>query len=97
MLNRKLLTMDTPLKIGDIVMFRDRFKPKKYAIFQIIKIVDEIHIYSTCIGPKTNAFYIKGTNIYWNKEAHCENQSRSCELTYYLPVGNLLFNATIRS
>jgi hypothetical protein len=93
--NKKLLKLDTPLKVGDVVMFRDRFKKTKYGIFQITKIIEDVHIDATCIAKSKDYYCTLGKSLYWSKVAHSKNQSTNCELTYILPVGKLLFNAQL--
>ena len=83
--------MDMPLSVGDVVMFRDRFKQDKYAILQVVKITDDIHIDAECLSTHGGYYLTPGRTIYWHKQAHCDNQSTTIDLTYYLTAGSLLY------
>ncbi len=97
-MKKRLLKEDTVLKIGDVLLFRNRFNKDKYAILQITEIMVnydsntntdiDVGYYSTVLA--SSGYYTKGNSYYWDKGAHC-NQHRSSELTYYLPHGTLLY------
>ena len=84
------MKLDSPLKIGDIVMFRDRFKKNSYAIVKVTSIRDNIHIDSDIL-VSNNYYMTVGNRIYWDKESHCKNQSTTIDLTYFCKLGNLLY------
>ena len=80
-----------PLSIGDIVMFRDRFQKHKYAILQIVKIIEDNHIEAECLSSEGGYYLTAGRTIYWDKDCHCKNQSTTIDLTYYLTAASLLY------
>lgn len=74
--------METPLDIGDYVMFRRRFKPKEFAIFKVVNNYDDLSYDAICLFSCSH--YRKDSDVYFEKAAHCEGQNRCTELTYKL-------------
>jgi len=93
-MENKLLTKQDSLSVGDVLLFRNRFNKKKYAIMRVVELVDcngrpDGYFYVECI--KSNGVYSVGASFGCNFIAHCTNNNTATELTYIMPVGTILY------
>lgn len=91
----RLLTKEDTLAVGDILILRNRFDKKKYAIMQVEELErhngrDDGYFYAKCI--KSHGPYREGQSVGCDFYAHAMNDSKSIELTYIVPAGNVLFS-----
>jgi len=90
---KKLIEPTDELTKNKILMFVNRENENIYAIMKITEIIyrnNKIdYIYAECISSTKN-YYTKGRIYGCDYKAHLDNSSGP-ELTYILPVGDILF------
>lgn len=93
---KRLLKPTDELIIGDVLMLRNRFKKKKYALMRVEEIILDkagkaYYIYCECIDSK--GCYWKGAEIGMDLYAHTRHRTAT-ELTYLIPAGRILYGKT---
>lgn len=89
---KRLLKQTDIVSVGDLLMFRDRFKKNNYALFKVDTVCENNEsIYAECVSVTNFKHYKVGLTVYFSKSAHTIDQRRETALTYILPVGNLLY------